>query len=295
MRPNFERGGTVGEYTEEEQRKIKIATHSTKAVHQHVGSFAVSLIDIRDDEMPISSGTLIEIGNRLLVATAAHCIPANPNGRLWLLGESPRKPQDGMLGILAHGKHAVEDVGFLEIDPSAAKRYFVNKLACALNRLSPSGWGEANSLATVVGTPAARVDTSQKISGLPAMEARVDAYVSPFLPPAKWPDRGDGTRVGNEATSIVIEYPEDASRLDTGEQMKTYHPGGFSGGGIWRQSFPPGQLWGPDQTRMVGLQTGWYPALRCLHGAQIALWIQVVFQHYPDLQSTLKSQFPDIV
>ena len=94
--------------------KSKITHLSVEATRQEILKYAVTVIDRKG--YGTASGTLVEIGDRLFVATASHVIPNDPQGRLWLVKSSGSYENEGFPSFVAFHKVKSErpDVGLLE-------------------------------------------------------------------------------------------------------------------------------------------------------------------------------------
>jgi len=88
-----------------------------------------------------------------------------------------------------------------------------------------------------------------------------------------------------------MSYPTEVRRLDENLQMTAYHPGGYSGGGIWDQHFSTEGVWTPGKATLFGMQSSWSESERYVRGVQIAHWLRLIHQHYPELQTQLEQQF----
>src|SRR5437899_5983082 len=75
--------------------------------------FIVTLIDRRN--MGNGSATVLRIGEHVLIATAKHVIPADPNGRIWPMTREIRHEADGFPAYSKVGKHPAHDVAYLEV------------------------------------------------------------------------------------------------------------------------------------------------------------------------------------
>lgn len=286
------------------EEKIGLAGQTTQATLVNAGKHNVSFIDTGDDEYPISSGILIDVFGHLLIATAAHCVPNNPSGRLWFLPfQQGRRLGEDYLELVRHQRHPnyhsftlANDLAFLEIDRRAAESYFGELHTCPITRVVPTGTGVPRSVVSVIGTPRDRVDPTQRYRGNPSMAAYIDAYSTVVLTPDEWPPLPEGAREADVDHDLFMEYPETVRNLSEGTNMESHSPVGFSGGGIWDQRVKVEGLWSPDNSVLIGIQSCWYSTStpRVLRATQILKWLQLVYNHYPDLQPQLDQQYPAI-
>lgn len=114
-----------------------MTTISAEAQSEWFAPFVVTIAD-REKEYATASGTLIEIGSRVFVATAAHVIKANPQGRLWLVKRRGSCESEGFPSFVDYHRHPKghPDVGILELDRSVAAGYFGHHQFCTLENIA---------------------------------------------------------------------------------------------------------------------------------------------------------------
>lgn len=187
-----------------ERRKIVVAQHVVGSLRTRLDDCSVAYVDTEDGYSP-SSGTLLQIDNRLLVATAGHTIPTHPNRRLFLIGRSPKQPLDGMLSIIRSRSSDSPgvDVGYLEIDPQIAPE-FLDKKPCPIDCVSiAAGSGAPNRLAMLVGAPSEYVEIKRSPQ---SMKISVIAYVSAPLAPTDWANKNIESPVEPDM-DVILDYP----------------------------------------------------------------------------------------
>lgn len=131
----------------------EIAAVSSEALLKHIGPHTIGMVDTGNREMPLSSGVLIQIADHVFIATAKHCIPGSPNGRLWVLPGNPRSHAKGMLGFSSIERHESLDLGVLEVDPVSLAENSPGKSPLKLTQVQPLGIGRKEKPMGICGCP----------------------------------------------------------------------------------------------------------------------------------------------
>ncbi len=264
-----------------------IARVSGEAQARHLYKHTVVFLD-REDEYHLASGTLVQIENRLFIATAAHAVHPSPSGRLWLVGRHMKQESKGFPGFIAWGKSADgwPDVGYLELDASVAIPYLGIE-PCSLRSLEDVGVGREGRGAVILGAPSqelklARVTLeSGSIGGI--IRSQCDAFFNVPLMPREWPVVRDCDPLPNDRVDMFFEWSEDFPDAP-----------GLSGGGIWDQGFDINQMWSPESAKLIAIQSSWKKDQNYIWAVQIHHWIRLIARDYPSLSGVLKAQFPDL-
>lgn len=272
--------------------KLRIAAQSSESIHKYVARFTVSMTDINSAEKYLSSGTLVAILDRVFVATACHCIPHNPNQRLWILPEHCRSMNDGMLAFKSVERHPNLDVAFLELDPQSVSSYLPHHGCCPLSSLKPLGCGRPNRIMTVCGSPTQFVEGDGSREE-PAKVLNIGFSSTPFAPEA-FPSVPSGERPADNEVDIFYEYPQQALRFEDNKDIRLESPSGFSGGGIWDQGFETRQVWSPDSALLFGVQSSWCPSQRYARGIQIIHWLRLVWERVEESRNALHDAFSGV-
>ncbi len=248
---------------------------------------AVSLFDNHSHET--ASGTLVRIGDRVLVATAKHVIPRKPCGRLAVLGGNPTDLKEGVLGVVRSGVSRTADVGYLEIDGAVALSYLDRSPVplCMLSIDPPPS--EDHRLLTVVGAPSCLTKQSPgcieigQISYTSRVLDQSSSVVGQVDPPVR------------SNVDLLLDYPhEGTGRIDSSvwNSMSAPAPPGMSGAGIWDCGLDDLGLWSPDRARLVGIQSAWHAQKRYIRGAVVRWWITLIHHDYPELRGEVAKTFP---
>ena len=213
----------------------------------------------------IGSSTLVRIGGRFLLATAAHNlddareeeIRLVPSGRTFasavpLVRRSlPRRgdPSDVAWVELAAETVANHGLGF--VDASA---------------LGWNGERPGDLCFLVQGYPAEHVLRDGVGYGLAAM-----GFVT--------------LAAGQRPGDLSVLYPPPAGAAEP-EGWRPPHPHGISGGGIWSTPRAGGDSW-RHATRLVGIARGWRRRRGTLHATPIEAWLARVAADLPELRGAL--------
>ena len=282
--------------------KQAIGAVSSEAVKQHLFPYSVCLFDTKDETDPsngwaIFSGTLVEIGRHLFVATASHCVEnGDAPTRYWIIPDKPGFLNDGVPRVVrAIGSPEDHpDVGLLEVDKSTIA-LLPSKRPCGLAQLKTEGYGRTNRLVALIGSPQEYLSEETR-GAARGFKAVVISYNSVPLTRSEWPSILANPPF-DENNDILMDYPsgsQNTTRLDTAQPIELPHPGGMSGGGLWDQGFNGQEIWSPNGVFLFGIQSRWNPDRRYIRAVQIKHWLRLVHQHYPDLRQEIDSAFPEL-
>ena len=275
----------------DDREKIDIASESSIAIHKFVSRFTISLLDTGKRPMELCSGTLVEIGNRVFVATAKHCVPPDPNGRLWILPASPHSMNDGMLGFTRFRRHPHFDVAYLELDCQSCLQYLPSHTPAKLGQLSNVGCGRATRPITVCGSPVQFVGgdgdqaTPLKAANTAFSTVPISLNEFPTVPP--------GYRPADDSVDIFFEYPTEALLLTDRATIGLTTPEGFSGGGVWDQGFETDVIWSVEKAKLVGIASVWNEGERYSRAIQVKHWLRLLWCDVRDCRPDLEVAFPD--
>ena len=259
-------------------------------------------------ERKTASGTLVQIADRLLVATARHTIPqgsqmlefigANmiyvesspevaPGKRNWT-GQRPIKVLDGK-------RHHKYDIGLIELEPSALSVLGHDAISLSNVSIRSLQYGRT---AFVYGFPfdferPKRISDSEVMLGVGSM-----TYPNPVLAPEEWPDVPADNSPPDETVDCFMRYCRDdemKTLVAIGSDRNVEHSGlprrlpavhGMSGGGFWQRWNPvePGQMWYPCDYELFAIQSSWHEPGRYIRGIQIRHWLDLAAESYPDLK-----------
>ena len=285
----------------DKQQKLAIASQSSQALLKSLSAHSVSIFDTDDKEDPsgwgVFSGILVQIGKRVLVATASHCVttPSSPT-RYWILPDTPQQVSERSSTVVAAWRTPGDwpDVGIIELDPLSVA-LFRSKSPCLLERIRIEGLGRPDRICSLIGTPSQYIqqETSGAAKGLKAVAISFNSFP---IGPGDWPKFLASPPLDQDV-DVLMHYPagiNDTTRLDTGLPIELPDPSGMSGGGLWDQGFNNGKIWSTDEAFLFGIQSAWFPSKRYVRAVQIKHWIRLVHQTYPDLQSEIDVKFPTL-
>lgn len=275
-------------------QKRELLRQMGPAVHQNVHRFAIAMFDLASGNL--SSGTLVGIGGHVFVITAGHVIPASPNGRLILLGATPRKLGGPAPGILKHAAVDVDgiDVGFLELDPTNVAS-LLGKDTLPIDRVTDLGAGNPKMFSVTTGCPGEKTPDPVKEGKLvPQFWAVAAIPISP-AEYSKLEPLPLNAQPANADVDVFLDYEEgDSRRLDTYDRISFPAVPGMSGGAYFDWGYAATGIWSPNCARVFGIQSSWCKEHKQTYarGTQIIHWLRLVREHYPDLSSLLAGRFP---
>jgi hypothetical protein len=237
------------------------------------------LVNYQAGSDDMGAGVLIEVGNRLFVATAAHIIEEKPR----VVPDAFSMPaQDDDTGIVRRGIHPDPelDLGFLELEQNDRMKA-ICRASCSLEQVYLGKPPEpAGPMLHVVGFPVAARRLTRR-----GCEVEKRLLGSHF---ARQTDN-----------HYYLSYPEKGWRITatTEEEFPFYpSPKGFSGSGLWgfNQSGTD-ELFSPQRhIRLYGIQCSWLSADRLVKCVRMLPWFRLIATEYPDLKPMLASAFPSL-
>jgi hypothetical protein len=236
------------------------------------------ILDALARDKAIGSGVLVEIGSRLLVATAKHVA----GDRLQIMFG-----HDEMLGVPTVTSRLVRhpnlDLAIVELENNP------NLPRCSLgmlredNPIQPTDLAKPNVPCTwIIGFP--NTETVRRPD-------RIDITKTHF---GTYPTRIEDDHIEMRYTEGGYRYVDGALIRDASLNRP---PGGFSGGGGWMfvEGKPKaGEILMPQNlVRLYAIQHQWNPSSdnRVVHCYSIRTWLRFVFEKYTDLRDCLREQF----
>lgn len=299
----------------EEQRRANLIKYS--AVIDGAGEFfrkrSVLFMYENAGKRLTASGTLVQLGDRLFVATAGHTIPRGTQmlefvGANVIQVESSQEKAEGRrdwqgssnIKVLNGKAHSKYDVGFIELATSALEVLRHDPIELSSLSTSADQYGRT---AIVYGFP---FDLERKRrlseSGM-WLHATSLTYPSPLLAPEEWPDVPSGSRSPEIGVDCFMRYdrndpfnsivpigkvrPRDASLLP--DSLPAVH--GMSGGGFWQRwtRDTDDQLWLACDYKLFAIQSSWCEPCRYIRGIQIRHWLDLIAESYPELREMIAS------
>jgi hypothetical protein len=274
----------------------RVAMESSHFLLPHLKKFAISILCTAgsDDqnEWGLFSGTLVQVGRHILVATASHTLDDPNPDHYRILSDRPSNKEDWLkITRLGRVENERPDIGYLEIDPQTLAR-LLQKSPCPLSRLSVLKDISRDRLVSVLGNPTVLAKPLNTPQGrvLAAESMCYSTYTVPFAE-LEIPDADPPL---DESIDVFLEYPEapgETVRLDTRVEYPLPNPKGMSGGGLWDQNFEHG-LWSPDSAVLIGIQCGWFESRGYLRAVQVVHWLRLIHEAYEDLRVPLEESAP---
>ncbi len=271
--------------------------NAIEAVSLNLRWFSVAFLNISKEEMPVSSGVLVHLGDHLFIATAAHCIPDHPDKRLAFISTEIGPIKTQILSIRQHGKIVSKwpDVGFLELDNTDILS-FLGKKSIGLDRLGIGRCGDPNRLCYLYGYPAALVKTKRGQTAID-FDFTPMCYTHVPIQPDKWPQLSTDDPESSRMVDIFLPYDHDEEMWqfkNDAEENKLVDAFGTSGGGLWQGNSNGDQVWSAETIQLIGIQSRWSKKKKYIRGCQIIHWLSLIYKHYDDLRPMLLRSFPGL-
>jgi hypothetical protein len=277
--------------------RIVVNTHDSWAVAQHLSKHTVAFVDLDKPLERMASGVLVSIEGHLFVATAAHAVPSQPEGRLSFVVPKTKTIDAGALPILRCGKIESEwpDVGFLELDPAGAVPV-LGKEAIDLNKISVRGPGHPECRCLLFGFLSETTRTGQTASSELHLTFRPLCYSNAPVKPENWPNVSSADPASGQAVDIFLPYDPEEEMWYCEEKEgddNLPEPRGVCGGGLWQGTLTKVELWNAEAVRLFGIQSTWNEKEKYVRGCQIIHWLRLLHEHYTDLRPALFAAFPE--
>jgi len=272
--------------------------HLTRISHEtssHVlRPFTVAIITPDTGEENVFSGTIIRVGKRLLIATAAHPVRNADVSLLRPYAPSVKNRQDKQSIFKSLKFHASLDICCLEVDSQFEESYFGNSF-CHLDNIACYGVGRKDKPLLVIGTPSCFTKLAKLSMDKSRLQATQLTYLTKVIEEKECPDFvPEHFKASDPATDIFLQYPKGTGKtfkVASDEAIELPIPRGISGGGLWDLDFNLSELWSPHSAKLIGIQTDWYEETECLRAVQIKHWLRLVYEHFCDLREILIARF----
>ena len=276
--------------------RIVVNTNNSWAVAQNLSKHTVAFVDLNKPLERMTSGVLVSIDGHLFVATAAHAVPSQPEGRLSFVVPTAKTTDAGAIPILRCGKIESEwpDVGFLEIDPAGALPV-LGKEAIGLDQISLRGAGHPECRCLLFAYPTEMIRTEQ--TDPPHLTFRPMCYSNAPIKPENWPNVSSADPASNQAVDIFLPYnaEEETWYYEENEGDKNLpEPRGAVGGGLWQGSLTKVELWNAEGVQLFGIQSRWNEKEKYVRGCQIIHWLRLLHEHYSYLRPALVAAFSEL-
>jgi hypothetical protein len=266
------------------------------AVFHYAVHATVSFVDLDCGCAP-ASGTLVAIGDHLLVMTAGHAVPNNPNARLQFLSRVLRPIGGPRLAVSRSGRsqwHRI-DVGFLELAPAVAPEY-LDARSVAIEQVADLRTGRPERPIAFVGAVREHMPdaTKTRVVGTP-----IEGFATTVIPEQEWDELKPFPSAEGEADSdvdVFLDFEQGSFRrglIHDGDPATS--PSGMSGGGYWDCQCDCGGVWSPERARLFAIQSSWDSKRtenRYVRGVQVIHWLRLIHHEYQDLRDFLSDRFP---
>ena len=227
----------------------------------------------------LGTAVLLRHGERLFAITAAHNI-RDDTSIPFRLGSDSTRAVFYVLSTYIHPKYDPKpttskfDLAILELEPNPAAT------AGEIGQLFTGGFGKlpegeqkivSNAFVWVVGYPAELATSS---------EGRTVLYQTAFCTQIL---HHSAEELSLPYPSTVYRMPHDRVSCEIGET--TSSPKGYSGGGVWVATNPPGELFSPHRhVKLVGIQTHWSRSSRLARCVPSKVIVEAFRDFIPDAE-----------
>ncbi len=271
------------------------------AVGFSVGNSTLAYIDVRTGD--VASGVLVNIEDRIFLATTSHSVPASPKGKLSIVCRKSTSINKNLAPIIDSAKWDYKETGwdaaYLEL-PADFAIGETGKFPISLDRIMPCGAGYEDRLTCVAGYPSSIIKDIERTDESLTKLFTPNCWFNKLFPQKHWHILGEDGRSADETMDVFIPYPRDDDFHAFGPLQdfggpELAEPFGMSGGGYWQPKVElKRHLFLPDYYALIAIQSHWWRRGRYLQATQIVHWLRLVYRHKPELQSTLAAAFPGI-
>jgi hypothetical protein len=280
-----------------DSKALEIGHNLSTAAAQNLSRHSLAYVFIRTDKPGSGSGTLVRIGDRLLVATTAHTIPKRPD-QVTLVSKIKPDRMKRQPSILNVAKSEHHDVGLIEVEADTPK--LIEMEAIGIDRIADLKSGLHHCKSWVVGYPGANAQWNVPAPGV--LGFRASSMGCEPIDPIAWHRiqlGRDDKPLDPEAYAMFyfnIEEPLFVHSENPCRDEYAAEPFGMSGGGIWqcRQS-AEGRNWYPHDLCLFAIQSAWCVGRKHAKAIQIIHWLRLVADTYQDLREELIDAFPRLL
>jgi len=271
-----------------------VARASTANLYRHTAAY--TYIDRADGGEYVGSGTLVQIGDELFLATVAH---TNAEvGSIALVRKAGLMSPEPVRCVIRRVADTRDefDVGVFQVTTDAVTRVGLEPIS--LDRVHDAGWGDPIMQARLIGYPNEWILAAAPLPNLKRFHAL--AYGCETIEPTRWPSiplRGRLRIEFDRDIHLVVHYTDDVVSYDDDKlpvPEGTPNPKGMSGGGLWqrRNATRDDEIWTASDSCLVGIQSDWLIDAGYLRSIQIIHWLKLVANHFPSLRRDLEKRFP---
>ena len=265
-----------------------LINHENGALAHYIFRYSVGLgLESGKNYPDVGSGTLVKIGSRYFIVTAAHCIKNQQLGNVRIVYN--KQENSGKFNLVKKGinggrQHDLLDVGYIEIDKAILSEIEIEFLE--LDKIVLT-YNLEKAIAILFGFPSKWVQVKQNIN-------RIFNYGSFSLMTHKANKNLIPVDV-NEEADIILQYPDEAKYGEEGGAFELPQPNGMSGGSIWiYKEDISNPLSVSDNAYLIGIQKSWSRQNRVVIGNKIKYFLKLIAQDYPDLKEIILQKFGEL-
>lgn len=274
---------------------VHLSLGLTKAASDNVYGHTLAYVY---NNKKIASGTLIQIGNRCLVATTAYSLPGIPS-KVECVPKLKPEQIGSLPTVVAVTKSDSADVGIIELESDAP--HLLGMDAITIGRIADLQSGRHGCRAWLIGYPEKQLVPHYGMKGILGFQA-LSASAEP-IEPAAWA-KVDVGKIDDEpgelskdmhvlihynTTEAVYSGVDDSTAAESAPE-----PYGMSGGGLWQtpEATADTAIWSASNLCLFAIQSSWPKQGEHLKAIQVIHWLSLVADTYPELSDELTERFP---
>lgn len=231
----------------------------------------------------LGSGTFVQVGGRIFVATAKHLFEDIEGDELIALYWGEGDQRDGADREVIACDERLDLAVIATPDDMPA-------CGVSLGNLDVTCPCTANDLFVVSGIPGEKFSTDDATK---TMIVGHWALGLVGLPEEAWPSHIE--EPSSNDVDMLMNYSERFALDAQGEPMRRIDPHGLSGGGVWSVPEQNGGVWSPTTAKLASVQ--WSMEIgkwKYLRATRINHWLRLLASAYPDTQDDIKNVFPSL-
>ncbi|WP_152098252.1 hypothetical protein [Lacipirellula parvula] len=278
-------------------KALDIGHNLSTAAAQNLANQSLAFVYNKGVKDHAGSGTLVKIGNRLLIATAEHTVPKSAN-RITLVTKIAPDRVERAPKILHVAKSEYHDVGLIEVETDTPR--LIGMEPIGIDRIADLQSGRHYCKSWMIGYPGAN---QMRLASAPGVVGfRGNSLGCEPIDPIAWHRiqlGRDDEALDPEAHAMFyynISEPLFIHSENPCRDEFAAKPHGMSGGGIWqcRQS-AEGRNWYPHDLCLFAIISAWNVSQEHVKAIQVIHWLRLVADTYQDLREELIDAFPRLL
>jgi len=275
-------------------KALDIGHSLSMAACQNLYRHSLAYVFVKGDRPSAGSGTLVKLGDRVLISTTRHTIPRRKD-LVTCVAKLPPEKVERVPKVLNLAKSDNHDVGLIELEADAPRLLGMDVIE--VDRIADLESGRHYCKAWMIGYPKANQRANCPQQGVLGFKG--NSMTCEPIDPIAW----GGIRMGKDdeplcADDHVMTYYSLDGKLfvhseNPNRDEHPPEPFGISGGGLWQCRTPAeDRVWSPDELCLFAIQAAWCAGHEHLKAIQVIHWLRLVAETYPELREELCEQFP---